>query len=163
MHKWNFPSDISFANGKEWTSVNYGNFEGALIHRSVVDSVGLPDVRFFIAGDDSIYGFLASFHTNVIYVNHIGIRRMLPASGGFEPNKLYFFYRNKFLTYDHMAAALVPVSRVTLWARILVLFGWSLLHTPEIRTRKHLLRVYQGLRDGWRGRFGRPEWLGGKR
>lgn len=41
-------------------SVNFGNFEGMLIPRRVVDAIGLPDRRFFVCGDDIIYGFLAS-------------------------------------------------------------------------------------------------------
>ena len=57
--------------------MQWGNFEGPLIHRSVVDRIGLPDARFFVGGDDSIYGLEASFRTNVIYVKECGIQRKL--------------------------------------------------------------------------------------
>ena len=159
LQKFSYPTDVSFNNGKEWTAVNYANFEGALIHRSVIDKIGLPDVRFFLAGDDSIYGYLASFHTNVIYINHIGIRRMLPFDAAIDANKLYFTFRNKHLLYGYMSAANVPLSRITFWFQIFVKLGWLFRHTPEIRTRRHVLRIYQGLRDGVKGKFGRPEWL----
>ncbi len=63
------PKEISFANGKEWIVVNYSNFEGPLIHRRVIDKIGVPDARYFMYGDDVIYGLLASFHTNLLYIN----------------------------------------------------------------------------------------------
>ena len=163
LQKFSYPTEVSFGNGKEWTAVNYGNFEGALIHRSVIDRIGLPDVRFFLGGDDSIYGYLASFHTNVIYVNHIGIRRMLPNPRGTDASKLYFGFRNRSLTYEYLAAANVPVSRVYFWIHIFVLIAWMLVNMPAIRTRQHLSRIYQGLRDGMRRKFGRPDWLSSKR
>src|ERR1039458_1638456 len=43
--KFSFPEDISFRNGKAWTAVTYGNFEGALIHRRIVDCIGYSDPR----------------------------------------------------------------------------------------------------------------------
>jgi len=77
LTKRTFDPDRSFAAGREWIPVNYGCFEGALIRRFVVERIGPPDERFFIAGDDSIYGFLASFHTMVIYVNLVGIEKKI--------------------------------------------------------------------------------------
>jgi hypothetical protein len=62
-------SDKSFKSGKAYCSVNVGCFEGMLIHRDIVEKIGFPDPRFFIAWDDTIYGYLASKHTDVIYVD----------------------------------------------------------------------------------------------
>ena len=52
VDKKSFPTDIWFENGRGWISVNYGCFEGALIHRRVVELIGFPDKRYFINGDD---------------------------------------------------------------------------------------------------------------
>ncbi len=50
-------------------------FEGGLIKRSVVQKIGLPDARFFIYWDDTIYGYLASKVTNPIVIEDVVIRR----------------------------------------------------------------------------------------
>ena len=45
-----FQPDISFRKGFSFCTVNTGCFEGMLIHRSVVEKIGLPDKRFFLGG-----------------------------------------------------------------------------------------------------------------
>src|ERR1019366_3306358 len=110
-----FREDLSFKHGREWTSVTYGNFEGALIRRKVVEKIGYPDPRFFMVGDDTIYGFLASLHTNVIYINHVGIERKLPARSTGNRNTYYFRNRNRFLTVTYLKNAGAAVSGFSFW------------------------------------------------
>lgn len=50
-------------------------FEGGLLRRRVVEKIGLPDPRFFIYWDDTIYGYLASKVTNPIVVPDVILRR----------------------------------------------------------------------------------------
>ena len=57
---------------------NVGCFEGMLIHSDVVNRIGLPDPRFFITWDDTVYGWLASQYTEVGYVNEMVLRRARP-------------------------------------------------------------------------------------
>ena len=158
-----YREDLSFKNGKPWTVVPFGNFEGALIHRRIVSAIGYPDERFFIIGDDTLYGFLASLHTNVIYINHFGIRRRLPPRH--VPDRLAYYctLRNRFLTYEYLRQLGVPMSRV--------LFRINTAHTaaqylkrivwedPWGNRWRNLLAVGAGLRDGIAGRFGPPPWL----
>ncbi|MCC9203588.1 glycosyltransferase [Arthrobacter sp. zg-Y769] len=66
-----------FAGG-ESANANVGCFEGMLIHRDIVARIGLPDPRFFITWDDTVYGWLASQHTEVGYVNEFVLRRARP-------------------------------------------------------------------------------------
>jgi len=54
--------------GKGYFLTNYGCFEGMMVHRSIVNKIGLPDPRFFIVWDDAIYGWLASKHTEVAFI-----------------------------------------------------------------------------------------------
>lgn len=75
-----FKEDISFKNGKDFTFINYGCFEGMLIHREIVKKIGFPDKRFFITWDDTIYGFLASLYTNNIYINEVVLIKRLKSS-----------------------------------------------------------------------------------
>lgn len=57
---------------------NVGCFEGMLINAETVRSIGLPDPRFFINGDDEIYGWLASLAHRVAYVNAFVLRKVRP-------------------------------------------------------------------------------------
>lgn len=92
---------------KKFVTINFGCFEGMLIHRDVVKKIGLPDKRFFIKGDDTVYGFLASLHTNVLYVNEIIFYKLLKPqnkkmafgreSGRSSDMILYHAVRNNFL------------------------------------------------------------------
>jgi rhamnopyranosyl-N-acetylglucosaminyl-diphospho-decaprenol beta-1,3/1,4-galactofuranosyltransferase len=55
--------------------MNSGCFEGMFIHRDIVREIGLPDPRFFIYWDDSVYGWLASRKTAAVIVNEFVLRR----------------------------------------------------------------------------------------
>ena len=57
---------------------NVGCFEGMLISAALVRSIGLPDARFFINGDDLVYGWLASRRHEVIYVNEFVLQKVRP-------------------------------------------------------------------------------------
>lgn len=50
------------------TPMNCLCFEGGLVHRRAVEAVGLPDARFFIYADDSIYGYALSKRTQMRFV-----------------------------------------------------------------------------------------------
>jgi rhamnopyranosyl-N-acetylglucosaminyl-diphospho-decaprenol beta-1,3/1,4-galactofuranosyltransferase len=93
-----------------------GCFEGMLIHREIVAKIGLPDKRFFIGGDDVAYGYLASKHTQVIYIrepcfvkkmNKFGyprfIQRMRDRFLNRRSSRFYFLsVRNELLLYGYM-------------------------------------------------------------
>jgi rhamnopyranosyl-N-acetylglucosaminyl-diphospho-decaprenol beta-1,3/1,4-galactofuranosyltransferase len=153
--------DISFRNGKAWTSIGFGNFEGALIHRSVPDKIGYPDPRFFITLDDSIYGFLASLHVQVIYVNHFGIVRKLPSPPRGQ-SAYYFPIRNTFLAYEYLRSSGVPLSRYVFWfaqvRNVLRSFG-QIAAAPSKRPFQNAYTVLLGVWHGASGRFGPPPWL----
>ena len=67
----------------------------------------MPDKRFFIKGDDTVYGFLASLHTNVLYVNEVIFYKLIRpqnsktflgrGSGRSNDLILYHTIRNNFL------------------------------------------------------------------
>ncbi|MDR0298916.1 MAG: glycosyltransferase [Streptococcaceae bacterium] len=66
------PNPISpsgFADGETFKKINTMCFEGGLFHRSIVAENGLPDSRFFIYWDDTMYGYLASKITQPILIN----------------------------------------------------------------------------------------------
>lgn len=68
-------SPARFKVGKKSHVINTMCFEGGIVHRSIVDEIGLPDARFFIYWDDTIYGYLASKHTKPILIDERLIQR----------------------------------------------------------------------------------------
>src|SRR5215469_5963842 len=154
--------DVSFANGKKWTAVQYCNFEGALIRRIVIERAGLPDERYFIAGDDTIYGFVASLYSRVIYVDYVGILKKAAVLGA--PRTRMSFYletRNRFLNYEHMVKNGVPLSRGLFLLRILMFGVRNLMEAVVSETDRvqNIRAVIEGFHHGLRGRFGPPPWI----
>lgn len=93
-----------------------GCFEGMLIHREVIAKIGFPDKRFFLGGDDVAYGYLASKHTQVIYIrkpcflkkmNKFGYPRLLQRMRDRflhrrSPRFYFLCVRNELLLYGYM-------------------------------------------------------------
>ncbi len=155
------PQD-SFAQGKSWTTVRYACFEGALIHRRIVDRIGLPDVRFFVGGDDQVYGLRASFHTNILYIAHAGVKRVLVQRPRFTKLGCYLTVRNKVLRHEHFSACGLGVSRWEFalhYTAIVLKYMGEILLDSDRGAWDSLRGVLLGVRDGLRGRYGRPPWL----
>jgi rhamnopyranosyl-N-acetylglucosaminyl-diphospho-decaprenol beta-1,3/1,4-galactofuranosyltransferase len=156
-----YSQDISFANGKQWTAIQYSNFEGALIRRCVIERAGLPDERYFIAGDDTVYGYIASLHASVIYINYVGVVKQAVATANRGRMNYYLTIRNRFLTYDHLVANGVPLRR-GIFLFHTFLFGMTSVK-DALRSSKNRWQnvnaVLDGVRDGLGRRFGRPPWL----
>jgi GT2 family glycosyltransferase len=76
--------------------INIGCFEGMLIHRAIVEQIGFPDPRFFVAGDDVVYGYLASRVTEVVYANVPALIKLLPRKS-ISSFSLYYHLRNHLL------------------------------------------------------------------
>jgi len=68
-------SPAGFRPGERSRVIDTMCFEGGIVHRSIVDTIGLPDARFFIYWDDTIYGYLASKYTKPILLDERLIQR----------------------------------------------------------------------------------------
>ncbi len=66
------PADLGPTGHKD---MNQLCFEGGLFSRRVVQTVGLPDARFFIYGDDACYGYVASKHLPATVVDDLILQR----------------------------------------------------------------------------------------
>lgn len=156
-----FDREYSFENGKPYTVLRYATFEGALVHRRIVDAIGLPDVRCFVSTDDALYGYFASFHTNVLYINKRGLRRKLPHP---ELSRMsaYLYLRNRHLVWEAFLRTGVTVSRrhfrLMQW-QLALYYLRELMRNPATRNWTCARAVWEGLRDGSRGIFGPPPWL----
>lgn len=80
-HFWNklaIPNPIAPSKwrvGEKSRPMNTACFEGGLFHRELIKKIGLPDARFFIYWDDTIYGYLASKATKLSLVSDTVIQR----------------------------------------------------------------------------------------
>ena len=77
-------ADPLFTAGQESQAISVACFEGMLIAREVVERIGYPDASFFIALDDTYYGYLASRVTPVLYVNRFVLQRKRAAAAVVE-------------------------------------------------------------------------------
>lgn len=78
LNKLAIPNPVApskFLANEHFRKMNTMCFEGALINRRVVEAIGLPDARFFIYWDDTLYGYLASKKTDMHLMNDYTIRR----------------------------------------------------------------------------------------
>ncbi|MCB4207227.1 glycosyltransferase [Arthrobacter sp. UM1] len=93
---------------------NVACFEGALVSARTADLVGLPDSRFFINSDDTVYGYEASRRVRVIVTDEPLLRKTrVHSSVDLGPRHLndasdlsrYYAVRNRALMREHLAAA----------------------------------------------------------
>jgi GT2 family glycosyltransferase len=156
------PAKDTFSASKRWTVVRVACFEGALVHRRVVEKIGYPDARYFIMGDDFMYGLRASFHTNVVYCDHFALERKFPPTPSFSKRAYYFGTRNRFLIYEDLRELGLAVPRFEF---LFVLLADALRSAVGIATHRerrkldNLRGLLLGLWDGLRGRTGRPAWM----
>ena len=161
--------DSVFQNGGDIWYTNVACFEGALIHRRVFDRIGYADPRYFLAWDDTEFGYRASEFFKVAYCNaytlirqrghdniDIGVRSLYRASDMYR----YFHIRNRFLLIQTL---LKCEPRV--WARALlratyhsftaVLFAKEMVRAAMFKEKNlGIPALWRGLKDGLRGRFG---------
>jgi len=94
-------SDFEVKN-KDIYFVNVGCFEGMLINSKIIAKIGFPDTRFFIAGDDTIYGYLANQFTNVCCIKTAKMIRAKKSTDQFvSPMYFYYLYRNFHLYEEY--------------------------------------------------------------
>lgn len=91
---------------KKWTVINTACFEGMLISKNIVSKIGFPDQRFFISGDDTIYGLRASRYTNVINVRDAVLMRAKSSreQKAHSPLFLYYLFRNLHLFEEYYSS-----------------------------------------------------------
>jgi rhamnopyranosyl-N-acetylglucosaminyl-diphospho-decaprenol beta-1,3/1,4-galactofuranosyltransferase len=93
---------IEQSKDKKFNFINTACFEGMLVARNLIDKIGFPDPRFFIAGDDTAYGLLASRYTNLIIIKEA----ILIRAKTFSQNKIksslftYYYFRNFHLLQE---------------------------------------------------------------
>lgn len=86
----------------ELLNIDNFSFEGVLIHRSVIDKVGLPFAEYFISGDDVDYALRILRHDfKISLVREAKVVRLLPFQQQLALHtwKGRFMYRNMFVIH----------------------------------------------------------------
>lgn len=154
-----FQDDPSFRKGFSFCTTNTGCFEGMLVHRSIVDKIGYPDKRFFIGSDDSVFGFLAHFHTPVLYVRDPFVRKKAVQAKGYAPisdRSIYYGMRNAFLFREYMNRQIPRYQFRRTFFMIVKFFdyGLNILQNRDRKIQGYRV-LLRAVRDGWLGKFGK--------
>ena len=113
-------------------------FEGPLVHRKVIEVIGLPDARFFIFADDSdffIRAFRAGFTSIIIWSARM--ERKIPYSTlKSAPWKAYFELRNIILLDMRYGNGIVKLVRP------LYYFFKAFIKAKDLETRKYIVKGF---------------------
>ena len=137
-------------------------FNGALFAASTFESIGVPDLRLFVRGDEVEMhrrlvrsGLPFGTCLNTVYLHPCGSAEFKPILAGRmhtqypdDPTKRYFTYRNRGYLMSQPGLRKLLVQE---WLR----FGWFFLVSR--RDPKGLLEWQRLRRLGRREKFGRPE------
>jgi len=142
-----------------YREMNSGCFEGMFIHRSLVKQLGLPDPRFFIYWDDTIYGYLASRRAPCVIVDEfvlqrtreikqwdMGTRHLNASSDMYR----YYIMRNRgIMTHYYRAHGdyrplMFAVGTAATFAKELI----RLAFVERKITEKGWTNLWRGMRDG---------------
>ena len=143
-----------FIYNKEWITVNYGCFEGMLLHKDVIEKIGYPDKKLFFIGDDTIYGYKSSQYTNNLYIKDVCFIKKIDKRGK-DISRLYvYLYSRNILAY---------VSKKIAKNK----FKWFVMSNYKlIRMQIHILKSLQfikikdsfnGYIDGLREKWGKEK------
>ncbi|WP_293305013.1 glycosyltransferase family 2 protein [Pedobacter sp. UBA5917] len=142
---------------KDYCFVNTACFEGMLINRSIVKEIGLPRKEYFIAGDDTEYGVMANFYTNIIYTKTAQMyRKRVEVSSKMRPLQAYYEYRNLFLLRKTLkpyfpggfSSLFYKNLFKDFYKRIKIVIKGKEYTFKEKRTL--ILRMFSGIKDGFK-------------
>lgn len=127
------------------------SFEGPLIPRAVLDEVGLPDLRFFLYGDDTDFAIRCRNHGfRVILIREGRVTRLLAGTAAhlaIPAFKVRFMIRNP-LWINRLHGETWWVRNVRSWYWALLILSSNLLRLELIRRPARWKAVCRGLREG---------------
>ena len=145
---FNFPY---FEKGvKPNTYINYGCFEGMLIHKDVIDQIGYPPKNYFICADDTQYGFKASLITNVKYTKLAKMKRLQEGITETAAWKVYYIIRNRIWLFKDVIQILNFKKRkfFRLFQAMMIVFWLFLAIKWSFKNWRFLIPALKGYRDG---------------
>lgn len=133
------------------------DFRGTLIGKRVTEVVGLPDERYFQAGHDTAYGYIAAQKTRSISFDYAGIWVSPPEAPARNRTSFYLALRNLFLNRDHLTKNGLPPRPATfaVHATGVLLNKLGEAAASSTNVAENALAAIDGLRDGIHKKFDR--------
>lgn len=152
--KIDFVNNISFRQGKEVCTVNYGCFEGMLVHKDIVDKIGYPIKDFFVCYDDRSYGYLASKFTKVVFTKKAALKKKIDSRNSASQNYQYYSLRNYFLLFKLLPTKNIRESlvRKTFIGSLYIKKSLKALLKRDIAL---FTLLFKSLKDGFQSEFGK--------
>jgi len=142
------------------TAVNSGNlevttlpFNGFLIHRDTLKSIGFPEKEFFIYGDDTEYNMRAKANgKKVIMVTNSVMYH--PYKNKIKGFKIYKMFLNKLWTYYKLRNAIIIYKRYHYVSTNQVIMFSAAAMFYLLTAKLDFLKLWlEGLKDGINGRL----------
>lgn len=149
-------TNLSFNTGKDFVFTNTCCFEGMLINAKIIKKIGLPDERFFQVYGDTIYGFVASIHTNIVHVKNAIMVRLLPKKKPLTSKRVYLLIRNHFLVKEYLKKYNLYRPGFFIPIFVLMILYYSIIMTLKTLSISMPLSVFRGILDGLSGKYGAP-------
>lgn len=151
---------------KGYSKVTVGCFEGMFINSKIIEKVGFPDNRFFIGGDDTIYGFLCSRHSEILLISDRLLRKKIPNKLKkfslfgrkfelFSSFSMYYMIRNEFLKREILNQHNVPLNKKRHFLKVLRSVVIHSATSMILLDFERLKSVNIGLMHGLIGHFGK--------
>lgn len=160
LRRWRISSLKALRPGDVVPS-NSGNFEGAFLHRDIVEKIGLPDSRMFISWDDAFYGLKAAEHMMCYYMNTVCLKKQFDkekvciAGKGYLSSSLFsrcHFLRNYWEVLRYLKTR-QELSGFAYFRYAFEFFKAAMITMLIERNVQGLFHLYRYARDGWRGVF----------
>ncbi len=148
--------NLSFESGKDFVFTNTCCFEGMLINARIIKKIGLPDERFFQVYGDTIYGFVASLHTNIVHVKNAIMIRLLPNKKPLTSKRVYLLIRNHFLVKEYLKKYNLYRPSFFISIFILIILYYSTIMAFKTMSIRMPFSVFKGILHGVSGKFGAP-------
>lgn len=140
-----------------WTKTETCDFRAALIGKKITELAGLPDERYFNAGYDTAYGYVASQKARSIVLSYAGVSRIASDEPVRNRASFYLAVRNLFLNRDHLAKNGLSPRPYTFFMNALSVLLSKLgeAAATQAHAAENALAVIDGLRDGIHKKFDR--------
>lgn len=137
---------------KSSTFISFGCFEGMFIRTDIVKKIGLPSRDYFIAEDDTLYGFKASLHTNVKYTKLAKMKKLIVPVKEAAPWKVYYQVRNRIWLFKDISNILNLKEKDYFVAlRVLMFFFWlGISFRVVLSGFRYISPSFKGFLDGIR-------------
>ncbi|MBR1871273.1 MAG: glycosyltransferase [Kiritimatiellae bacterium] len=148
-------SRLSFG-GNDYVPCNAANFEGMFMRRETIEKAGLPEKDFFIAWDDTYYGWKVAQHVRNIYVNFPCIQKQFDKER-FSTGSKRWFSSSLFSRYFHLRnfRRIIALEHLGARAWIQYAYEWckafALTAVFECSPRKTIW-LFRAIADGAPGR-----------